>query len=251
MKIQFIRNATLILEYSGQRILIDPMLCSKYQIRSFAGISENPTVDLPEAWDVAQVLEGIDGVMVSHLHPDHFDEVAQQKIEKTVPILTQPESKEAIAAMGFTNVISLSGTTEWGGIRISSTPGEHGFGDWVDRMGPVTGFLFKAPDEPSLYWMGDTVLYPAVEEVLQTEQPQVVVTHSGGAQFKGPETRILMDAAETIQVAQRAAQATIVAVHMEALDHCLTSRDALQAAAQEAGVAERLLIPADGTLIER
>ena len=250
MKIQFIRNATMILEYSGQRLLIDPMLCANHSFRSFAGISENPTVDLPAGWGVDEVLNGIDGVMVSHLHPDHFDEVAQQRLDKTLPVFTQPESGEAIAEMGFNNVISLSETVEWGGIQITPTPGEHGFGDWVERMGPVTGFLFNAPDEPSLYWMGDSILYPAVTELLKKERPAVVVTHSGGAQFQGADTRILMDAAETVALAQVAGSATIVAVHMEALDHCRTSRVALQAAAEEAGIADRLLIPADGELIE-
>lgn len=46
MKLQLIRNATLLLDYAGSRLLIDPMLGDKHIFRSFAGISENPTVGM-------------------------------------------------------------------------------------------------------------------------------------------------------------------------------------------------------------
>ncbi len=53
-----------------------------------------------------------------------------------------------------------------------------------------------------------------------------------------------MDAAETVAVCQSAPWATVVAVHMEALDHATVSRADLRAAAEAAGIAPtRLLIP--------
>jgi hypothetical protein len=38
----------------------------------------------------------------------------------------------------------------------------------------------------------------------------------------------------------------VVAVHLEALNHCLLSRAELRAAVDEAGVGERVVIPGDG-----
>ena len=38
--------------------------------------------------------------------------------------------------------------------------------------------------------------------------------------------------------------------HLEALSHCPVSRSALAAAARQAGVADRLRIPADGEVLE-
>ncbi|MEM7798110.1 MAG: MBL fold metallo-hydrolase [Chloroflexota bacterium] len=244
MKVQLIRNATLLLEYNQQRILIDPMLSPKHAFRSFAGISENPTVDLPMSAD--EVLTNIDAVIVSHLHPDHFDEPAQQALEKSLPLFTQPESEETIIGLGFTAVTAVKNTITWEGIEITPTPGEHGFGEMIARMGPVTGFVFRAEGEPTVYWAGDTVLYAGVEESIAAHQPDIIITHSGGAQFGGPESLILMDTDATLAVAKQAPQATLIAVHMESLDHCPVTRAGLKAAADEAGIGQKLLIPADG-----
>ncbi|MEL6263961.1 MAG: MBL fold metallo-hydrolase, partial [Cyanobacteria bacterium J06626_6] len=68
---EFFRNVTAKLTYSGQTLLLDPMLSEKGALPSFAGIAPNPTIDLPV--EVASILEGVDAVLVSHMHADHFD----------------------------------------------------------------------------------------------------------------------------------------------------------------------------------
>ena len=47
LKIQLIRNATMRIDYDDKMILTDPFLGPKFSVESFAGISENPLVDLP------------------------------------------------------------------------------------------------------------------------------------------------------------------------------------------------------------
>ena len=60
-------------------------------------------------------------------------------------------------------------------------------------------------------------------------------------------TPIIMDAAQTLALAEAFPHATVIATHMEALDHCTVSRAALRKAAKERGIdSERLRIPADG-----
>jgi hypothetical protein len=49
-----------------------------------------------------------------------------------------------------------------------------------------------------------------------------------------------------IETARAAPRATVVAVHLEALNHCPLSRTELRAAVDEAGVSARVLVPADG-----
>lgn len=248
MKLQLIRNATLLLEYNQTKLLIDPMLGEKHQFRSFAGISENPTVGMPLAAE--DVLAHIDGVLVSHLHPDHFDAAAQQMIPPQTILLCPAAIEADLGGMGFEQVRPVCDPLVWHGIEIVPTPAEHGYGVWAERMGPVSGFVFKAAGEPTLFWAGDTVLCPALERALVETQPDIVVTHSGGAQFGGPDGLILMDAAQTVAVAQLLPAATVVAVHLEALDHCTVSRQALREAAEAAGVSERIIIPADGEQLE-
>jgi hypothetical protein len=56
-----------------------------------------------------------------------------------------------------------------------------------------------------------------------------------------------MDARQTIDVCKLCPGAIVVAIHMEALDHCKVSRKALRELAAENKIsAERLFIPEDG-----
>lgn len=248
MKLQLIRNATLLLEYNDKRLLIDPMLGPKHQFRSFAEISENPTVDMP--FDAHEVLINLDGVLVSHLHPDHFDEEAKRLIPKEMTLFCHPEIEDAIQQAGFTNLHPVAKPVEWDDIGITPAPAVHGYGPWAERMGPVSGYIFRAGGEPTVYWAGDTILSPEVEKTLVETQPDIVITHSAGAQFGGPEGLIIMNVEQTLAVARLVPKAKIIATHMESLDHCTVSREALRQAAEKAGLGERFMIPADGDVLE-
>ncbi|MDP9765956.1 MBL fold metallo-hydrolase [Deinococcus enclensis] len=242
MQLHLLRNATLRLHYAGRTLLIDPMLGPVHTFRSLAGREENPTAPLPLPAEDA--VRGLDGVIVSHLHPDHFDEVAARLLPRDLPLLCRSGDEAFFTGQGFTQVTPLTGPADWLGLTVQPTAGQHGTGPILDRMGEVTGFLLSAPDEPTLYWAGDTILYPPVLDVLRDARPDVVVTHSGGAALM--DTPIIMDAAQTLDVLRAAPAARVVATHLGALDHCFTTRQDLRAAADAAGIApERLLIPAD------
>ena len=66
MKLQLIRNATMRLEYAGQMLLLDPFFAPKHSLPSFAGVSPNPTVELP--MPIQDIIKDIDACLVSHLH---------------------------------------------------------------------------------------------------------------------------------------------------------------------------------------
>lgn len=247
MRLQLFRNATLKLEYGGATILIDPYLAPQFSLPSFTGRSKNPTVELPTT--KAEILSDVELVVVSHLHTDHFDGVAKELLPKDVPLLCQPGDEAEIGKAGFTNVTPLVGPIVWRGIRFTRREGSHGLGPVVGKMGPVIGLVIEAEGEPTIYWAGDTVLYPPVAAAIREVQPDVIVTHSCGARWDGD--LIVMDAAQTVEVCRIApAKAVLVATHMEALDHATVDRAALRDAATAAGVsADRLRIPADGEMI--
>lgn len=78
-----IRNATLRLDYAGVRFLIDPMLSDRHSWSGFEGTvnsaERNPLVHLP--LPIADIID-VDAVIVTHLHPDHWDEAAQSALSK-------------------------------------------------------------------------------------------------------------------------------------------------------------------------
>ena len=57
---------------------------------------------------------------------------------------------------------------------------------------------------------------------------------------------ITMTAADVISVCRAAPPAKVIAVHMEAINHCLLTRQELAAAVQQADVTAQVAIPSDG-----
>jgi L-ascorbate metabolism protein UlaG (beta-lactamase superfamily) len=247
MKLQLIRNATLRMEYAGHRFVIDPYLAAKHSRPSFSGKSPNPLVDLPCSPE--EVIADAEMVVVSHLHSDHFDIAAQELLPKSIPIFCQPHDEQAIRLMGFREVVAINTNVEWKAVSITRTNCQHGSGEVLAAMGETSGFVFRAAGEPTVYWAGDTIWTEDVAATIQQVQPQVIVTHSSGAVW-GNEVLIIMDKAQTIHVCQFSPNSTVIATHMEALDHGTVSRVALKEYAAAHGVRTgQLLIPADGEVV--
>ena len=247
MKLHFIRNATMKIEYAGRTILTDPMLAGKYAYETFIGRSPNPLEDLPVPID--EILSGVELCLVSHLHIDHFDPKAQEVLPKDLEIYCQPEDDQMIASVGFTNVKVLENSINWNGIEITRTTGQHGVGVWIESMGKVSGFVLKAEGEPTVYWAGDTVWYDEVKNIISDHNPDIIITHSSGAKLGNSEP-IVMDGAQTIELCKYAPDSKVIAIHMESLDHYKISRADLRSLAEREGISQdRFMIPADGEFI--
>jgi L-ascorbate metabolism protein UlaG (beta-lactamase superfamily) len=244
MHIQLIRNATLRMTYGTRVFITDPYLAPKHSQEPLIGKSRNPTVDLP--FPAKDVLTDIEMVLVSHLHPDHFDSLAQELLPKNIKIYCQSGDELQIKSAGFSNVTPIDESVDWHGVSITRTSGQHGNKVWAAQMGPVSGFIFRAENEPTIYWTGDTIWYEAVEKVILEAKPEVIITHSSGASFEAGAP-IIMDAWQTIEVCRAVPQAKIIAVHMETFDFDTVSRKELRAMAEAEGIeATQLIIPADG-----
>lgn len=247
MKVQLIRNATMKLTYAGKTILTDPMFSPKDYFDGFASIVRNPTVELPS--QVEEIMEGVDSIVVSHLHPDHFDKVAALAISKDLLVFCQPEDEVKIAEGEFQNILPIEISHVWKGITITRTGGQHGTGKILERMGKVSGFIFQADGEPTVYWVGDSIWCEEVENTIKTFSPDIIITHSGGATLPGFDP-IIMDGEQTIAVVNAVSEAKVVAIHMESLDHCTVTRKALREMADRASISSSmLLIPEDGETI--
>jgi L-ascorbate metabolism protein UlaG (beta-lactamase superfamily) len=179
MKIRLIRNATIVLEYAGKKFIIDPYLSAKYTLPSYTGKSPNPLVDLPCA--PSEVLEGIDMVILSHLHSDHFDPAAQKLLPSNLPLLCQPSDEFELKARGFQNSIPIIDQIIWENIEIMRTTCQHGSGQVLQAMGAASGFVLTHKNEPTIYWAGDTIWCNAVASTIAQIKPAIIITHSGGA----------------------------------------------------------------------
>lgn len=247
MQLQLIRHATLLIEYAGMRLLLDPMLNdagAAPPIQNSPQPRPNPLVPLP--CPAEQVLDGVQAVLVTHTHRDHWDDAAIQLVPKDLPLFCQREDQAKMEATHFLNTAPVGGARNWSKICITRTGGQHGTGEIGKAMAPVSGYILSNENEPTLYITGDTIWCEEVSEAISKYHPDIIVVNAGGARFLQGDP-ITMTAEDVIQVCRAAPNARVIAVHMEAINHCLLTRSDLRHSAIEAGVAVE--IPQDGDSI--
>jgi L-ascorbate metabolism protein UlaG (beta-lactamase superfamily) len=142
----------------------------------------------------------------------------------------------------------VDATGELHGITVARTGGRHGTGEIAERLAPVSGFVLSVPGEPSLYVAGDTVWCDEVAAALDEHRPDVAVLNAGGARFTEGDP-ITMTADDVEAVAAHAPGTRLVAVHLEAINHCLETRSDLHQRLRDAGLTERVTVPENGALV--
>ncbi len=248
MNIQQLRNATIIVEYAGKKFLIDPMLADKgtYPLfpNSLRQDQNNPLVSLPTSID--NIVSNIDAVIVTHLHLDHWDDAAKEALPKETKIFAQnDEDASEIRNAGFKNVEILQAGTVFEDIQLIKTKGEHGRGEMVKLAGEVCGVVFKHANEKTLYVAGDTVWYEAVQDIIKTHKPEIIVVNGGDNQFLQGGS-LVMGKNDIYEVYKAAPNANIISVHMEAVNHWTLSREELKEFINEKGIPSNVLVPDDG-----
>ena len=247
MKIQLVRHATLLLEYAGMRLLVDPMLSdagAMAPIQNSPQPRNNPLVPLP--CSAEEVLDGVQAVLVTHTHRDHWDDAAIQLVLNDLPLFCQPEDLGKMEATHFLNAAAVETERHWSKICITRTHAQHGTGEIGQAMAPASGYVLQAEGEPTLYIAGDSIWCPEVAETIRRFKPEMIVVNAGGARFLEGDP-ITMTADDVVQVCRAAPKSNVIAVHMDAINHCLVTRDDLSPAASRAGV--RLQIPRDGEIL--
>ncbi|AMM94644.1 hypothetical protein UP17_21000 [Peribacillus simplex] len=248
MKIKQIRNATLVVEYAGKKFLIDPMLAEKGTYPPFPNSLRqdqfNPLFSLPTS--IENIIHDIDAVIVTHLHLDHFDDVAKEVLPKDIKMFVQNEEDATeVRNAGFQNVEVLQEDTVFEGIQLIKTKGEHGRGEILKLAGLVCGVVFKHSNEKTLYVAGDTVWYDAVQEVIDTNKPEIIAVNGGNNQFFEGGS-LIMGKEDIYEVYKSAPNAQIIVSHMEAVNHWTLSKKELKSFLDEKGISSTVLIPDDG-----
>jgi L-ascorbate metabolism protein UlaG (beta-lactamase superfamily) len=196
------------------------------------------------------VVRNIEAILVTHTHSDHWDVTASRVLRHDLPLFGQPEDQGKFRAEGFTQAQPVNGSVRWNGIQITRTGGQHGTGEIAKAMAPVSGFVLRAPGEPVLYIAGDTIWCEEVRTTVDTYRPEIMVVNAGAARFLEGDP-ITMTATDVIAVCQAAPWARVVAVHMEAINHCMLLRSDLAFQLDAAHLSDQVTIPEDGGWVAR
>lgn len=259
VQVQQIRNATAKISYAGKTFLVDPYLAKKGTHPGFPGTFNshlrNPLVELPMS--VKDVMKGVDAVIVSHTHLDHWDGGDHQSIPKAIPLFVQHEADaKLIRGQGFTNVRILGENTMFEGVQLSKTGGLHGTNEMYARkplaeaLGEAMGIVFQAPGAKTVYVVGDTVWRTDIDQALEKFKPDVIILNAGDARMIGYAGSIIMGKDDVLHAYQLMPNATIIATHMDAINHMTLSRKELKEHVKQHGIQDRVRIPADGEILK-
>ncbi|MDT0621460.1 MBL fold metallo-hydrolase [Croceitalea vernalis] len=254
MRIHHLRNATMVIETNDKVILIDPMLGKK----GTAGPSftlfrfkprRNPIVDLPN--NAMEIVNKATHCLITHLHPDHLDKVAEDFLrENKLAIICSSKDEKELKKRGLNvlQVIDYWKKSDFLGGTIEGIPAMHGYGFVAKPMGNVMGFYIELPNEKSIYLSSDTIYTDDVDKVLKQYQPEISVLACGTAQldiFKP----LLMTMNDILKFV-RNSPSKVIANHLQAVNHCPTTRAQLQSELIKNKLEDKVFIPEDGQVIE-
>lgn len=257
---QQIRNATGRVNYAGKTFLIDPMLAEKGRYQGFEGTFNshlrNPLVELP--MNAEETFKGVDAVIVTHTHLDHWDEIAQKILPKSMKIFVQHDRDAALLkSQGFTNIesLSLERGVQFGDITLYKTGGSHGTPEMyaVPQVGALLdeamGVVFQAKGHKPVYLAGDTVWTAEVNKAINRYQPEIVILNTGDARLVGFDGGIIMGTKDVAHARKMMPNAKLIAVHMDAVNHMSVYRKDLRQFV-EANKIQNVAIPEDGEVVK-
>jgi L-ascorbate metabolism protein UlaG (beta-lactamase superfamily) len=243
----FIGNATVLIRYAGFTILTDPTFIHMHEQVSIGyGMHSarltNPAIEIHD-------LPALDFVLLSHFHGDHFDQVAERELDKTVPIVTTPEAVKELGRRGFGNAYSLETwsplTVAKGDVRlcITAMPGRHGppLADWVlpEVMGSMLEFQSSGNVLFRMYVTGDTLVIDDLKEIPR-RYPDIdlALLHLGGTRVLG--VMVTMDAKQGVEVMRIVKPRRAIPIHYNDYDVFTSPLSDFQQEVQAAGLEDRV-----------
>ncbi|KUH82686.1 MULTISPECIES: MBL fold metallo-hydrolase [unclassified Mycobacterium] len=189
--VTFIGNATALISGGGITLLTDPNFLHQGQ-HAYLGYGLLSKRCKGPALDIDQ-LPALDGVVLSHMHGDHWDRVSQRRLDHALPIVTTPHAATRLAHRGFGRAVALDtwqrhafvkGTTS---VTVTSLPGRHAPTP-IDRLlPPVMGSMVEFSDGAArrrLYISGDTLLVDELRDIpVRFESIDLGVLHLGGTRL--------------------------------------------------------------------
>ena len=223
--IQFIGNATVLIRYAGLTILTDPTFVHRHE-RVPIGYGLHATRLTNPAMDIRD-LPPVDLIVLSHFHGDHFDQVAERDLDKSLPIATTPEAVAELDERGFKQAYGVEtwssftvrkGETQ---LRIISTPGRHGppLSQLVlpDVMGSILEFQSSDRILFRMYITGDTLVIDDLKEIPRRyPNLDLSLLHLGGTRVLG--IMVTMDAKQGMELLQIVKPKLAIPIHYNDYD---------------------------------
>ena len=152
----FLGHSTVLIELDGLRILTDPVLFDRVTLLRRIVTPVDPGL-----------YAGIDAVVISHLHLDHFDLPSLRFLGSATELVVPRGAGDLLRRAGFEHVTELAPGegTRIGGVSITATRAVHsGYRPPFGPRAVAVGYLIEGATS-RIYFAGDTDLFPEMEEL--------------------------------------------------------------------------------------
>jgi L-ascorbate metabolism protein UlaG (beta-lactamase superfamily) len=244
----FVGTATVVIRYAGFTILTDPnFLHAGDHVHLGYGLvsrrQTNPAVEI-------EALPPLDFVLLSHLHGDHFDRVAERKLNKAIPIVSTRHAVSYLKRKGFTSAHALrtwetlpiaKGEARLG---VTAMPGTHAPGPLAKVLPPVMGSMleFGAAEGETLlrlYISGDTLIHERLREIPRRYPViDLALLHLGGTRVLG--VLVTMDARQGVEAVRIIEPRTAIPIHYNDYTVFKSPLEDFKRAVAEAGLEDRV-----------
>jgi len=202
-------------------------------------------------------LPPLDLCLLSHLHGDHWDRIAERALPGRLPIVTTPHAADALRRRGFTAAIGLR---KWDALRfrrgeawleVTSLPARHAFGLAGALLPPVMGSMVTwglgADARFRMYVSGDTLLHRELAEIPRRfPDLDLGLFHLGGTRVLG--MLVTMDAAQGVAAVRMVNPRTAIPIHFDDYPVFRSPLQDFRDAAARAGLADRIRVLTRGEL---
>ncbi len=153
LSVRFVGHATVAIDVAGTRLLTDPFLRARLGPLERHGPPPDP------AW-----LDGVELVLISHGHPDHFDPRSLAALPGRPTVIVPRGLGRATRGATRGEVVELEAgeVVAVGDVRVAAVPARHWISPGAPRARPV-GYLIDAGAR--IYFAGDTGRYPGMERL--------------------------------------------------------------------------------------
>ena len=264
MKLTRIGGPTVLVEFDGWRILLDPTFDAPGRRYTF-GWGTASTKTLGPALSVDE-LGPIDLALVSHdHHADNLDDAGRALLPSVGAVITTASGAGRMSRqMPLPNLHGLragervvlpSGEADRPALEITATPCRHGPPLFHAIVGDVIGFAIRRVGESrvSLWVTGDTVPFSALRRAAAEMEVDVAVVNVGGVRFgiTGP-LRYTLNGREAVELVDVAGPRVVAFAHYDGWSHFRDGEHGLRRALDSAAasVRDRARWLTDGVAVE-
>ncbi|GJE02018.1 MULTISPECIES: metal-dependent hydrolase [Methylobacterium] len=233
MRITWYGHSTFRLDFGSNHVLIDPF---------FTG---NPAFEGGDAGR-AKASDGITHILITHGHGDHVGDVVAIAGETGAKVVTNYDLCMWLSSKGVTNFdpMNTGGTTDQGGFRVTLVRADHSAGmseaGVTVPLGLPNGIVVRAPNEPTVYHMGDTDIFGDMALIQEIYRPDVLMVPIGDRFTMGAETAALA-------VRKFFTPKAVIPCHYGSFPIIAQTADAFVAALDGSGV--QVVVPHKGTAV--